>query len=254
MLAVERKRSGHVLRRLLIISFLLITLILLLPWTQNIQAPGKVTTIQPWQRPQTIHSVIAGRIEKWYVQEGDFVQEGDTVLFISEVKDDYLDPDLLARTRQQLEAKELSVESYENKVRALDKQIIALEKTAELKLEQTQNKLRQARLQVISDSTDYKAAQANFKIADQQYQRLVQLEEDGLKSRTDLENRDLQLQKARAEMIAAENKLLRSRNELINAQVEINSVVNQYRDAVAKAQSGKVHRSEQQVRYPGGSY
>jgi multidrug efflux pump subunit AcrA (membrane-fusion protein) len=34
---------------------------------------GAVTTLKPNQRPQSIQSVISGRIEKWYVKEGDFV-------------------------------------------------------------------------------------------------------------------------------------------------------------------------------------
>ena len=73
-------------------------LILFLPWTQNISGSGAVTTLKPDQRPQTIHSAIAGRIEKWYVKEGDFVQKGDTILFISETKEDYLDPNLVKNT------------------------------------------------------------------------------------------------------------------------------------------------------------
>jgi hypothetical protein len=39
---------------------------------------GAVTTLKPNQRPQSIQSVISGRIEKWYVKEGDFVK--DTIL------------------------------------------------------------------------------------------------------------------------------------------------------------------------------
>ena len=37
--------------------------ILFLPWTQNIRSHARVTALKPNQRPQTIHSIIAGRIE-----------------------------------------------------------------------------------------------------------------------------------------------------------------------------------------------
>jgi multidrug efflux pump subunit AcrA (membrane-fusion protein) len=70
-----------------------------LPWTQNIKSVSKVTALKPNQRPQTIHSIIAGRIEKWYVQEGQFVKKGDTILFISETKEEYLDPKLVQNTQ-----------------------------------------------------------------------------------------------------------------------------------------------------------
>ena len=61
-------------------------IILLLPWTQNITGKGNVTTLTPDQRPQTIQSPIPGRIEQWFVREGDFVAKGDTIMKISEIK------------------------------------------------------------------------------------------------------------------------------------------------------------------------
>ncbi len=236
---VEQKVSGNVLKRIVTTFFAILLVVMFLPWTQNIGAKGKVTTLKPDQRPQTIHSVIAGRVEKWFVQEGDFVEKGDTILFISEIKDAYFDPELLSRTKDQLSAKELSVKSYMEKIRALDNQIDALVQTSSLKLEQARNKLKQAKLKVTSDSMDYKAAAINYDIAKEQFNRMEKLYDDGLKSLTDLENRKLTMQKAQAEMISKENQLLTSRNELINAQVEIVSVENQYRNSVAKAESDK---------------
>ena len=83
----EQRTSSKVLRKTLGIFFGMALIFMFIPWTQNIRARGNVTTLKPDQRPQTIHSVIAGRIEKWFVQEGDFVEKGDTILFISEVKE-----------------------------------------------------------------------------------------------------------------------------------------------------------------------
>jgi len=239
MRAVESKKSSKVLRRLLIALFFLTLIILFIPWTQNIQSKGSVTTLKPDQRPQTIHSIIAGRIEKWHVQEGDFVQKGDTILFISEIKDEYFDPQLLSRTQDQLNSKEKSVQAYMDKVKALDNQIDALSQTSQLKLQQTQNKLKQAGLKVTSDSIAYEASKINNDIAYEQVSRMEKLHGDGLKSLTDLENKRLSYQKANATMISAENKLLTSKNEVINAQVEITSIQAQYRDYLSKSESEK---------------
>ena len=63
------------------ILFLICLIFMFLPWTQNIRANGTLTTIEPDKRPQTINSIIGGKIEKWYVKEGDFVEKGDTILF-----------------------------------------------------------------------------------------------------------------------------------------------------------------------------
>jgi len=76
----------------------------MLPWTQNISSIGSVTTLYQDQRPQELNSIIPGRIVKWWVKEGDFVNKGDTILELADVKDDYLDTNLIKRTEAQLEA------------------------------------------------------------------------------------------------------------------------------------------------------
>jgi len=214
-------------------------LVLFLPWTQNITANGSVTTLRPDQRPQTIQSPIPGKIEKWYVQEGDFVKKGDTILEISEIKSDYFDPNLVNRTSDQIKAKAFSAESYEEKVKALDRQISALETERSLKLQQTQNKLVQSRLKVKSDSIDLQAAQTQIEIAERQYQRVLSLQSDGLKAVKDVEEKRLKLQEAQAKLISQENKYLASKNEVLNAEMEISTVQTSYNDKIAKAQSDK---------------
>lgn len=232
-------KSGKLFFRLLFVTLFLGLAAMFFPWTQNIRSKGFVTSLHPEQRPQSLHSVIAGRIEKWFVQEGDRVQRGDTILFLSEIKDEYFDPNLLERTEEQIVAKEASVQSYMEKVSALDAQIDALIRTKKLKLEQGQNYIRQAELKVQTDSIDLKASRINYDVALKQFERMEQLYADGLKSLTDLESRQLKLQETQAKLISSENKLLKSRNELINAEVEISSIENQYRDKLAKAESEK---------------
>ena len=107
-------------------------IILFLPWTQNISGQGQVTTLKPNQRPQTIQSQIPGRIEEWFVQEGDYVKKGDTILRISEVKSDYFDDKLVERTNDQIEAKSSSVTAYQGKVDALNRQVTALRNEQQL--------------------------------------------------------------------------------------------------------------------------
>ena len=107
----SKKNSYKLVKFLLIFSGVMIAL-LLFPWTQTISSPGKVTAISPNNRPQTIHATIGGRIEKWYVSEGQFIEKGDTILYLSEIKSEYFDPNLIQRTESQRVAKENSVASY----------------------------------------------------------------------------------------------------------------------------------------------
>lgn len=212
-------------------------IILFFPWTQNITGKGQVTTLKPDQRPQTIQSPIPGKIEKWFVQEGDFVKKGDTILEISEVKSDYFDPNLVERTEQQIKSKASSVTSYSEKVKALERQISALNLERGLKLQQAKNKLLQSRLKVKSDSIDLEAEKINLEIAQKQYERTVTLQEEGLKAQKDVEEKSLKLQEVHAKRISQENKLLSSRNEVINAEVDISGVNASFNDKIAKAQS-----------------
>ncbi|MER3375047.1 MAG: HlyD family efflux transporter periplasmic adaptor subunit [Allomuricauda sp.] len=236
-LKVFHKRHYKQFNRFLAAFFIMAFVVMFLPWTQNISGRGYLTTLTPDQRPQTIQSPIPGRIEKWFVREGDFVEKGDTILQISEVKSEYFDPKLVERTGQQIRAKSMSVNSYQEKVGALGTQIQALTQERQLKLEQAKNKLIQSKLKVKSDSIDLEAAKTNIAIAQRQYDRVVQLEKEGLKAVTDLEEKRLKLQETQAKIISQENKLLTSKNDVINAQMEITRVQAEYTDKISKARS-----------------
>lgn len=236
---VEQKSSSKKLMRTIYGLFLAIFIITFLPWTQNIRSKGKVTTLRPEQRPQTINTVISGKIEKWFVKDGDIVKKGDTILFISEIKDNYFDPNLVARTQKQLKNKELSVVSYSDKIQSLDSRVDALIETGRLKLQQTKIKLNQAQLKLKTDSIELHTAKINYKIAETQYERFEKLFKEGLKSQSELETRKLSLQRAQANQVAAQQKLMQSRNDIIDAKVEYFSVEAKYRDEVSKAESDK---------------
>ena len=214
-------------------------IILLLPWTQNIRSNGKVLTLRPEQRPQTINALIGGRIEKWFVKEGDLVKKGDTIMFISEIKEGYFDPNLVNRSEQQLKNKELSVVSYGDKVQSLDRRIDALIETGKLKVKQARIKAQQAQLKLKSDSIENQAALLNYQIAKEQYERFEKLYKEDLKSKTEVETRKVAMQRAQATMISAQQKLLQSRNDIIDAKVELNAVETKFQDEVSKAESEK---------------
>jgi multidrug resistance efflux pump len=234
---LENRPHYKILNRIIFGVSILVLIILFLPWTQNISGTGAVTTLKPGQRPQTIHTAIAGRIEKWYVQEGDFVNKGDTILFISETKEDYFDPNLVKNTKSQVNAKKMAEQSYGSKVAALSAQINAIASEKDLKLEQAKNKIKQSLLKIKSDSIDLEAVKTQIKIATTQYNRAVQLNKEGLKPLTDVEEKRLKLQESEAKIITQENKLLTSKNEFINAKVEINRIIAEYAEKNSKAKS-----------------
>lgn len=236
---LNENKSYRTIKKTLWIVAISLVLFLFLPWTQNVSGAGSVTTLKPNQRPQTVQSAIAGRIEKWYINEGDYVKKGDTILFISEIKEDYLDPNLIENTGRQVDAKQSSVTSYASKVQALENQIGAIDNERSLKFKQAQNKLIQANLKVQSDSIDLEATKTQLTIAKTQFKRAETLYKKDLKPLTDVEEKRVKLQDTEAKIITQQNKYITSQNEVLNAKMELNRILAEYSEKTAKAQSEK---------------
>ncbi len=220
--------------------------LLFIPWTQNIRATGAITTLRQEQRPQQLNTIIPGKVAKWHVKEGDYVKAGDTIMKLSEIKDDYLDPNLLNRTQEQLEAKEASVEGYKDKAGAADMQISALSQGRALKISQIENKFRQQRMKVQSDSMEMLAANNDFAIAAEQFRRQKNMYDSGLVSLTQLEQRNMSYQTTTAKKTSAEIKFLNAKQELLILQLEVNGTMQEYNEKISKA-SGDRFQSISQI-------
>jgi multidrug efflux pump subunit AcrA (membrane-fusion protein) len=212
---------------------------LFLPWTQTIRAKGAVISLRQEQRPQEINTIIGGRISKWHVKEGDFVKAGDTLVQLTEIKDSYLDPELLARTREQITAKQQGMDYYRSKAGATGTQITALESGLQLKLSQLENKIRQLQVKLQADSVEAAAANNDFRISLQQYNRQRQMFDSGLVSLTQLEQRNQTYQNSMAKRISAENKYLSTRQELGIVRLEMSATQQEYTEKMAKAEGDR---------------
>lgn len=237
---VEQKNAGPVLKRILKWTIFLIFTFMLLPWTQNIRSNGSVTTLKPNQKPQSLNSVIAGQIQKWYVQEGDFVEKGDTILQISEVKSDYFDAKLIERTKDQVEFKKQSIEAYKDKIDTQDERLGILRDQRDLKISQLKVKLQQAELYVENNEIALNAAKVNYRTAKDQLKRMDSLYRVGLKSLTDLESRTVKVQEAASYETEAKNKWLNSKAELISLQLEISNIEAYYESETNKVRSDQL--------------
>jgi len=221
-----------------IIIFLAI--ILFLPWTQNIKTKGIITTLMQEQRPQDINSPIPGKIIKWWVKEGDFVKKGDTILQLAEIKEDYLDPQLVLRTREQIEAKKGSIQYYKEKATTVDAQIEALNRVKQLKIEQLANKRRQLENKLLGEKAELDAAKNDFDLAKDQYERQQKMYADGLVSQTQLQQRNSAYQSARSKTIVIENKLLQTQQEINNIKVEQQTTEQDYQEKSNKAEGERL--------------
>ncbi len=235
----ELPPAHRLLKWWLISISILIVVVMCLPWRQNVRAEGEVTTLSPQHRPQTINATIAGQIDQWYVQEGEMVTRGDTIVHIREVKTEYFDPDLVDRTANQVRVKSEAIGAYESKADALAAQISALQQEMTLKRSQLTAKIEQVRLKLESQRADLKQAEIALSIAEAQRLRADSLFEKGIRSKTELENRRQKEQEASAKFVSATNKVGEIEQELAVAQLDLNNVVNEYQNKIAKARSDR---------------
>ena len=221
-------------------TMLLLIVVLFLPWTQNIKSKGNITTLRQEQRPQDIVSPIPGKIVKWWIKEGDFVKKGDTILQLTEIKEEYLDPNLVNRTKEQLEAKKGTIEYYRGKVGTAKTQIEALTNSRILKIEQLKNKLQQLENKLTGEKAELQAAANDFELSKDQFNRQQKMYNEGLVSQTQLQQRNVATQNALSKKIGFENKIAQTQQEIINVQIEQNSVQQDYAEKISKAEGDKL--------------
>jgi adhesin transport system membrane fusion protein len=236
---VDLPDGQKLFRRWLVAAAIIGIAMMFLPWVQNFRAKGTVTALDPAFRPQTIHSTIPGRIEAWSVFEGDTVSFGDTIARLSEIKPEYLDPDIVPRTAEMRQAKSNSAEGYLEKVAALNRQIQNFREEQANKLELARNKLTQAKLKVITLEADLAQQEVQVSIAEYQRRRSDTLLNEGLKPLTDLEAKRLKEQESNAKYIKISNELDQAKTDVEQAQIEIDNVGPTYRGKIAKAMSDR---------------
>lgn len=229
-------RNSKISYWLLGILFFLI-IILFLPWTQNISSSGSVTSLYQDQRPQQINTINPGRIAKWYIKEGDIVKKGDTIVELADTKDDYLDSNLVERTRDQVVSKEQKLIFYREKINAIESQINAVENNRDLKITSLENKLEQIKRKIIGDSSEVVAAEVDYKIAVEQLTRGKQLYSQGVISLVEYERRTNQSNKTMAILTEKQQKLLNTRQELNILKIDISSAKQDANDKIFKSRS-----------------
>jgi len=225
------------LARVLIVITIIFFISLFLPWQQNIRGGGKVTALNPANRPQTVESVIPGRIVEWKVSEGQFVSKGDTILKLSETKDKYFDPNILIRMDEQIEAKKQSLIAKELKRDAYKNQIIALRESLKAKLNQAENKINQSILKVQSDSIALEAERINYANAENIFSRNKVRFTSGNIALTKYQELETKYNMIKAKLVDKQNKYHQSINGLTIARTDLAAIQADYSEKISKANS-----------------
>lgn len=95
--SIRAPRPARALAIMLAIGIIAsIVFLLTVPWVQTAQGSGSVIALDPRDRVQNITALVPGRLEQWYVTDGQVVKKGDP---IAKVVDN--DPMLLDRIRSE---------------------------------------------------------------------------------------------------------------------------------------------------------
>jgi multidrug resistance efflux pump len=235
--SLDTPLAGKILAKFLLGMLILFFLILFLPWQQNIRGKGKVTALSPSNRPQTIETTIAGRIQVWKIKEGQFVAKSDTIAIISEVKEKYFDPRFLERLQQVITAKEQSLKSKDMKAKSLQRQIDALEDGMRTKVDQSKAKLEAETVRFNNFKNQYERNKKLFEAGNIPLTKFQDIEYKYQGSEADFVNAKIEIERVQAEFLDKINKaesdwnntladmadtqadLFKQRNELSNMEI-----------------------------------
>lgn len=224
--------AGKILARWLMGIGVLFLIILFLPWQQNIHGTGQVTALSPSNRPQTIQTIIAGRIQDWKINEGQYVEKGDTIAIISEVKEKYFDPQMLLRLREVIQSKGKSLSSKDLKARALRRQINALEEGMNIKMEQSRAKLEAERVRFSNAKNQYERNKKLFEAGNIPLTKFQDIEYKYQGSEADFINAEIEIDRVQAEFLdkinKAESDLNNTLSEQFETQADLAKLKNEY--------------------------
>jgi multidrug efflux pump subunit AcrA (membrane-fusion protein) len=224
-------------RAILTILILFLIILEFVPWTQTIQASGKVSAYTPYDRPQHIESRITGRVKAWHIYEGVKVKKGELVGELEDYDPTYMAPEILPLFEQRKDALEKTRQAALARADQLDKRIGQMKNlvkaavpSAEARVVEADNRVREAQQKVEQLKIDVHTAQLNV-------DRHRQLVRDGLVSQRELEltiqteiGTKAGLQAAQANLLAAEQ----ARSALNFGRDQITADVNQQLiDAIA---------------------
>lgn len=242
--ALKAPRAAKILARWFMGVSIIFLIILFLPWQQNVRGGGKVTAFDPANRPQTVESVIGGRIKRWHFQEGDYVEKGDTVITITEVKEKYFDPQLLERLNEQIQSKAKSIQSKEEKALALERQIKALFEGKNIKLTQVKAKLEATEVQVKNAENQFARNKKLYEAGNIPLTKFQEFEYKYQGSLADFQNAKSEGARVETEYLdkisKAESDFNNTLSELYEAQAELSKLNNEFSNTQIRSEQYQI--------------
>jgi membrane fusion protein, adhesin transport system len=181
-------------------GFLALVLVLIfIPWQQTADGEGRVAPFSPADREQRIDAPVGGRVARWFVVEGQLVEEGEPIVELVDMDPGYLDR--LGEERAALQARLAAAKA---RVLALRDQVGAHDDARRTRVKAAEQQVEMAQQRIIAAEQRLAAATAAYDTQLAQLDRLSVLVGEGLVSQRDLELGTLQVAEARTAVTAAQ--------------------------------------------------
>lgn len=225
--------------------FLLLVLLILVltPWQQNIRGVGRVVAYAPQERQQAIEATVEGRIVSWKVQEGSEVKAGNLIGEIS----DY-DPELPQRIRQELATLDQRMAVIQSRIQALDEQARLAERSKEMAILAAEARIKMAEERLNAAKHNVEAASAAYETSRLNFERQRALEQKGLASRRTYELSDLDFTQKRTDQERAHAAYNAASSEVDAVRADRQKILADSGASVEKSRS-EFTKSQEELHY-----
>ena len=230
-------------RKLIWCLAVLLLLLALTPWQQNIQGYGRVVAYSPGERQQTIEATVEGRIMRWLVQEGSTVKAGDA---IGEIND--FDPELQRRNLTEMRILEERIVIIRTRILALENQTSLQEKSRDMAVLGAEARARMAEERNTAARHALEAATAAYDTARLQLDRQRALQSKGLSSNRTLELAELDYTQKKTDQDRAAANLKASSSEVQALKADLQKLAADTGANTEKARS-ELAKSREELQY-----
>ncbi|MDI1431414.1 HlyD family secretion protein [Polyangium sorediatum] len=219
---VRAPRLTRTIARMLIALLVLVAVALVVvPWQQNSPAHGRVIAFAPLDRQQTIEAPVEGRVVRWYVNEGDHVEEGAPIADISDN-----DPEIVPRLEREKAAVDARIDAARARTGAVAGRIESLASSRDSALAAASSRVKMAKDRTRAAEQTVVATRATHKTAELHLNRQRSLFEEGLSSKRQVELAELEEARARTDEDRAGAALSAARAEEAALAADLSKIKN----------------------------
>jgi multidrug resistance efflux pump len=196
--SLDKVEPSKMVRRIWFFSFstiLILVSMLFLPWQQTVKGKGSVVAFDPTERDYSILAPVDGFIERFYVHENQFVKKGEPLFKMVDLDNNYL----LKLEKVEKDLKE-QIQNRVDEVSNLKQQILETENYLKNGTFVYEQKILQIEEKIASLNFKRVSLQKSYEIEKNNFERVLNLYNEGIESKRQYELVENRYIKAEAEL------------------------------------------------------